>query len=137
MAGAEMTGTDATKTKAAGKTGGAKKSAKSGTETGSRIKPKAAKLAHEGFDFVGRVESLAVRGGASLETFEFGLRGRHGLRQTFRLNTSDSFSLNIIAPIVTAAHANEAKIGVRAVADEGGVHYVTEVASRPKLGKAG
>jgi hypothetical protein len=72
-----------------------------------------------------------------LETFEFGLRGRHGLRQTFRLNTSDSFSLNIIAPIVTAAHANEAKIGVRAVADEGGVHYVTEVASRPKLGKAG
>ena len=84
---------------------------------------------------MGKVESIVVKSGGEAGSFEFGLRGRHGARQTFRLRTSDSFSLAIIAPIVTAAHANEAKIGVRvAQAEDSGI-YVVEVASRPKLGK--
>jgi hypothetical protein len=85
------------------------------------------------FDFVGKVESIVVTTGGEADVFEFGLRGRQGARQTFRLKTSESFALNVMAPIVTSAHATEAKIGVRIAPVEGGVPYVVEVASRPKL----
>lgn len=134
---AEMVETKAAEANAAVKKAGAKRSPKGDVKSSSKSKTKAAKPPHDGFDFVGKVESLVVKGGSTGEVFEFGLRGRHGSRQVFRLRTSDSFSLTIIAPIVTAAHATESKIGVRALADEGGTHYVTEVASRPKLGKKG
>lgn len=87
------------------------------------------------FDFIGKVESIVVKSEAGAETFEFGLRGRHGLRQTLALGTSDAFALNIMAPIVTAAHASDTKIGVRVAPREGGIPQVVEVASRPKLGK--
>jgi hypothetical protein len=88
-----------------------------------------------GYDFVGRVESIIVRGGGEAEAFEFCLRGRHGARQTFRLRATDNFALAVMAPIVTAAHATEAKIGVRVVPAVTGELYVVEVASRPKLRK--
>jgi hypothetical protein len=123
-------------TKPAKKAAGAGKGAKGQTKPRDKSKDKAERTHFEGFDFVGKVESLVVKGASDAAVFEFGLRARHGLRKTFRLRTSDSFSLSTIAPVVTAAHAKEAKIGVRAVADEGGILYVTEVASRPKLRKA-
>jgi hypothetical protein len=87
------------------------------------------------FDFIGKVESIVVKGGGEAQIFEFGLRGRHHARQTFRLRTTDSFALNIMAPLVTSAHALETKIGIRVEKDEGGTPYVIEVASRPRLGK--
>lgn len=108
--------------------------AKAKTKTISEAK--ASKTRSDSFDFVGKVESLIVTGGSGAEAFEFGLRNRNGERQAFRLRTSDSFSMSIMAPIVIAAHAADAKIGVRAAADETGVRYVMEVARRPKLGKA-
>ena len=132
----EPAGTPSAETKAGTKPARAGKSTRGETKPRSKTKSKADKALHEGFDFIGKVESLVVKGTSRAEVFEFGLRGRHGSRQTFRLKTSDSFSLTVIAPIVMAAHASEAKIGVRAMADEGGIAYVTEVASRPKLGKA-
>ncbi len=72
------------------------KSAKGNPKLRRRPKTTPDKAPH-GFDFIGKVESLVVKGGSNAEVFEFGLRGRHGSRQTFRLKTSDSFSLNIIA----------------------------------------
>lgn len=95
------------------------------------VRKKPAEVKH--FDFVGKVESIVVKSGGDSDVFEFGLRGRHGSRQTFRLKTSESFVLNVMAPIVTSAHATEAKIGVRITPVEGGIPYVVEVASRPKL----
>jgi hypothetical protein len=124
---------DKAETKAGAKTARAGK--KAVREARSAIKAKASKTKPGGFDFIGKVESLVVKGGSSDAVFEFGLRGRHGSRQTFRLKTSDSFSLNIVAPIVTAAHANDAKIGVRVLPEVSDVPYVMEVAIRPKLGK--
>jgi hypothetical protein len=85
------------------------------------------------FDFVGRVESIAAKSGSSGETFEFGLRGRRGVRQTLKLETSDSFSLSIMAPIVTAAHATGAKIGVKVKEPGTAVPQVVAVESRPHL----
>jgi hypothetical protein len=100
---------------------------------GAKAKPKEAGA--NGFDFVGKVESIVVRGGGEAGAFEFGLRSRHGARQTFRLKASDSFALAVMVPIVTAAHTTEAKIGVRVATAEAGEPYVVEVASRPKLRK--
>ena len=122
--------------KAGGADSSARSSAKAKAKTKTAIKAKPAKTSASGFDFVGRVESLIVKCGSGAEIFEFELRGRNGERHVLRLRTSDSFSLNIMAPIVTAAHATDAKIGVRTAADASGFHYVTEVESRPKLGKA-
>jgi hypothetical protein len=99
------------------------------------LTPKAKPVPPNSFDFIGKVEGIVVKSGADAEVFEFNLRGRDGARQTFRLKASDSFALNIMASIVTAAHATEAKIGVRIAPQEGGIPYVIEVASRPRLGK--
>lgn len=89
------------------------------------------------FDFIGKVETLLVKGGAGAAGFEFGLRGRHGKRRNFRLDAADPFTMNAMAHLVLAAHASEAKIGVRTGAEQEGVPLVTELASRPKLGKSG
>lgn len=99
-----------------------------------RVKPAAD--AANGFDFVGKVESLLVKSGNALGGFEFGLRGRHGKRQTFRLDSSDPAAMNAMAQILVAAHASEAKIGVRADAGTDGVPQVRELECRPKIGKA-
>jgi hypothetical protein len=101
----------------------------------ARAKAKTKPSDAHGYDFVGKVESIVVRGGGEASAFEFGLRGRHGARQTFRLRASDGFALTVMAPIVTAAHATESKIGVRVAPAETGELYVLEVASRPKLRK--
>lgn len=101
----------------------------------AKAKTRAKGSTGSGFDFIGKVESIVVKTGAGGESFEFGLRGRHGLRQTLALGTSDSFALNIMAPIVTAAHATESKIGVRVAPGHGSIPQVIEVASRPRLGK--
>ena len=87
------------------------------------------------FDFVGRVESLRVAGGAGAEVFEFGLRGRHGKRQRFRLDPASPFALNAMAHLVLAAHGTGAKIGIRAGDEVEGVIVVRELESRPRLGK--
>jgi hypothetical protein len=135
----EVVGEKSAEPKSVEKAARAGRSSKGGAKPRNKenAKTKAEKTPREHFDFIGKVESLVVKGGSNAGVFEFGLRGRHGSRQTFRLKTDDSFSLNIIAPVVTAAHAREAKIGVRVATDEGGIQYVTEVASRPKLGKTG
>lgn len=106
------------------------RTARKPARTGAKVK-----TGGTGFDFVGKVESIFVRGGGEAGAFEFGLRGRHGARQTFRLRASDNFALSVMAPIVTAAHATEAKIGVRTAPAEAGEPYVVEVTSRPKLRK--
>lgn len=91
----------------------------------------------EKFDFIGKVETLLVKGGAGAAGFEFGLRGRHGKRRSFRLDAADPFTMNAMAHLVLAAHTSETKIGVRTGAEAEGVLLVTELASRPKLGKGG
>ena len=87
------------------------------------------------FDFIGKVESLRVKSGAGPEGFEFGLRGRHGKRRSFRFDTADAFAMNAMAHLVLAAHASETKIGVKTGAEIEGVLVVRELESRPKLGK--
>ena len=87
------------------------------------------------FDFIGKVESLRVKSGAGPEGFEFGLRGRHGKRRSFRFDTADAFAMNAMAHLVLAAHASETKIGVKTGAEVEGVLVVRELESRPKLGK--
>jgi hypothetical protein len=89
----------------------------------------------EGFDFVGKVESLRVKSGAGAEGFEFSLKGRHGKRRTFRFDAVDAFAMNAMAHLVLAAHANETKIGVRTGAEIEGVLIVRELATRPGIGK--
>lgn len=97
---------------------------------------KAAKPAKpDGFDFVGKVESLRVKSGAGAEGFEFGLKGRHGKRRTFRFDAADAFAMNAMAHLVLAAHANETKIGVRTGAEVEGVLIVRELETRPRIGK--
>lgn len=111
------------KTPKTAKKGGSPKATKEGAQEAPR------------FDFIGKVESIAVSGAAGSETFVFGLRGRRGARQTFRLETAENFALSIMAPLVTAAHATGAKIGVR-VREHGTIMpLVIEVESRPHLGK--
>lgn len=105
------------------------------TRKPARAKAKTKPGDAHGYDFVGKVESIVVRGGGETGAFEFSLRGRHGARQTFRLRASDNFALTVMVPIVTAAHATESKIGVRVAPAEAGELYVVEVASRPKLRK--
>jgi len=95
---------------------------------------KATKAAHD-FDFVGKVETLRVKSGAGAESFEFGLKGRHGKRKSFRFDAADAFAMNAMAHVVLAAHANDAKIGVRTGAEVEGVLVVRELESRPKFGK--
>ena len=87
------------------------------------------------FDFIGKVESLRVKSGAGPEGFEFGLRGRHGKRRSFRFDTADAFAMNAMAHLVLAAHASETKIGVKTGAEVEGVLVVRDLESRPKLGK--
>ena len=89
----------------------------------------------EGFDFVGKVESLRVKSGAGAEGFEFGLKGRHGKRRTFRFDAADAFAMNAMAHLVLAAHASETKIGVRTGAEVEGVLIVRELETHPKIGK--
>ena len=89
----------------------------------------------EGFDFVGKVESLRVKSGAGAEGFAFGLKGRHGKRRTFRFDAADAFAMNAMAHLVLAAHACETKIGVRTGAEVEGVLIVRELESRPRIGK--
>ena len=117
-----------------------KTNAKSKTKSKSKAKaprPKAEKPASpaQDFDFVGRVESLRVKSGAGPEGFEFGLRGRHGKRRSFRFDAADAFAVNAMAHLVLAAHASDTKIGVRTAAEVEGVLIVRELESRPKLGK--
>lgn len=83
-----------------------------------------------GFDFVGRVESLRVRSGTGPEGFEFGLKGRHGKRRAFRLDATDAFAMNVMTHLVLAAHANETKIGIRTGAEVKGVLIVREIETR-------
>jgi hypothetical protein len=85
------------------------------------------------FDFVGKVESIRVNNAPGQPLFTFGLKGRNGMRRSFQITSTESFALTIMAPIVTAAHAAETKIGVR-VGDGG---EVVEVQCRPRLGKNG
>jgi hypothetical protein len=92
-------------------------------------KTKAAKTPD--FDFIGKVESIRVQNAPGQPLFTFGLKGRSGVRRSFQITTTDSFALNIMAPIVTAAHVAETKIGVRVGAGD----EVVEVQSRPRLGK--
>ena len=101
-------------------------------------RPKVAKATKpvDDFDFVGRVESLRVKSGAGPEGFEFGMRGRHGKRKSFRLDPGDAFALNAMMHLVLAAHAGETRIGVRTASEADGVLIVRELESRPKLGKS-
>lgn len=106
----------------------------------SRKNPAAAKAAADktalkGFDFIGKVESISVKAGPDGEVFEFGIRGRHGLRQRLQLQLSTHPARTIMASVVTAAHAAETKIGVRVASTEGGIPGIVEVVSRPKLGR--
>lgn len=91
----------------------------------------------DGFDFVGKVESLRVKSGAGAEGFEFGLKGRHGKRRTFRFDAADVFAMNAMAHLVLAAHASDTKVGVRTGAEVEGVRIVHELESRPRIGKNG
>jgi len=93
-------------------------------------KTKAAKTPD--FDFVGKVESIRVQNVSGQPLFTFGLKGRSGVRRSFQITATDSFALNIMAPVVMAAHAAETKIGVRV----GDGDEVVEVQSRPRLGKS-
>ena len=95
---------------------------------------KPARTEHD-FDFIGKVETLRVKSGAGAESFEFGLKGRHGKRKSFRFDAADAFAMNAMAHVVLAAHANDAKIGVRAGPEVEGVLIVRELESRPKFGK--
>ena len=95
---------------------------------------KAAKPA-DNFDFVGKVETLRVRSGGGAESFEFGLKGRHGKRKHFRFDAADAFAMNAMAHLVLTAHASDARIGVRTGAEVAGVLVVRELESRPGLGK--
>ena len=94
-------------------------------------KAKAAKTSD--FDFIGKVESIRVNNAPGQPLFTFGLKGRNGVRRSFQITSTEGFALHIMAPIITAAHAAETKIGVR-VGDGGDV---VEVQSRPRLGKNG
>lgn len=85
------------------------------------------------FDFVGKVESLRLTSGAGPSGFEFGLRGRHGKRRSFRFGSEDAFATNAMAHLVLTAHANETKLGVRTGPEVEGVLIVREIESRPKL----
>ena len=89
----------------------------------------------DGFDFVGKVESLRVKSGAGAEGFAFGLKGRHGKRRTFRFDPADALAMNAMAHLVLAAHASETKIGVRTGAEVEGVLVVREIETHPKIGK--
>lgn len=89
----------------------------------------------DGFDFVGKVESLRVKSNAGAEGFQFGLKGRHGKRRTFRFDAADAFAMNAMAHLVLAAHASETKIGVRTGAEVDGVLVVREIETHPKIGK--
>ena len=100
-----------------------------------RVKAEKPAKPQHSFDFVGKVERLRVKSGAGAEGFEFGLRGRHGKRRSFRFDTTDVFAMNAMAHVVLAAHASETKIGVRTGAEVEGVLIVRELESRPKLGK--
>lgn len=131
-----MTKSKKSNTEAAGKS--AKPAAgktKAKTKTAAPRKKKSAAEASAKFDFIGKVESLRVKDGAGSEAFEFGLRGRHGKRRSFRLDSANPVAMTAMVHLVLAAHASEAKIGVRAGEERGGVALVREVESRPKMGK--
>lgn len=100
-------------------------------------KPREPKAAPAGFDFVGRVESIRVTGGAAGAGFEFALHGRKGARQSYRLGTEHGAAMIAMAHIVIAAHDKDAKIGVRSEKAGNGLPVAAEVVWRPKLGKAG
>ena len=100
----------------------------------ARAKAKTKPGESHGYDFVGKVESIVVKGGGEAGAFEFGLRGRHGARQTFRLSASDSFALAVMAPIVTAAHATEVKIGVRVAPAGWRAHMWSRSQAAPSFG---
>ena len=116
-----------------------KAKAKRKTKAKSKVKAPRAKAEKpakpEGFDFVGKVESLRVKSGAGAEGFEFGLKGRHGKRRTFRFDATDAFAMNAMAHLVMAAHASDTKIGIRTGAEVEGVLTVRELESRPRIGK--
>jgi len=122
-----------TKAKARSKT---KSKPKSKTRDAGPKVVKPAEAAHD-FDFVGKVESLLVKSGSGAEGFAFGLRGRHGKRQSFRLDPTDQFAMNAMAHLVLAAHASDTKIGVRTGPEVEGILIVRELECRPRIGKRG
>lgn len=104
---------------------------------GSRLKVAKSAERPPDFDFIGKVERLLVKSGLGAEGLEFGLRGRHGKRRTFRLDPADAFALNAMAHLVLAAHASETKLGVRTGAEVEGVLMVRELESRPRKSRDG
>lgn len=86
------------------------------------------------FDFVGKVDAIRVVGAAGAEVFEFTLRGRDDAHGSFRLKASEPFALAAMVPLILSAHAQDSKIGVRVEQVEG-ASWVTEIESRPGLGK--
>lgn len=92
-----------------------------------------AKPAVPAFDFIGRVESIRVKGSASGLEFEFALHGRKGTHQSFRLNAAHAAT--VMANVVIAAHDKGAKIGVRSEKGGEGLPVAAEIVWRPRLGK--
>jgi hypothetical protein len=113
-----------------------KKKANKKTEA-SKLYPnkldKKAKATQNDFEFVGRVESINVKGaGANSNQFLFSLVDKKGSHNSYLLDPSEPLRLSAMASLLTAASASGAKVKVRSAPNADGPNFAGELEVRNK-----
>lgn len=82
----------------------------------------------DGFDFVGRVEGINVKGaGPNSHQFLFSLINKKGDRHPYLLDPSEPLQFSTMANLLTAAFAAGTKVRIRTTPNPGGPAYVGEL----------
>ena len=95
--------------------------------------PKVKKATGIQFDFVGKVESINIKGdGTSGHQFLFSLINKKGDNRSFLLDPSEPQRFSIIASLLTAAFVAKKKVSIRTAPNPSGPAFVVELEVRTK-----
>ncbi len=91
------------------------------------------KAARVKFEFVGKVESINIKGdGTSSHQFLFSLINKKGEHRSFLLDQSEPLRFSAMASLLTAAFAAEKKVSIRTAANASGPAFAGELEVRTK-----
>jgi hypothetical protein len=94
---------------------------------------KKAKSDDSEFEFVGRVESINVKGvGVNSNQFLFSLIDKKGAHKSYLLDPSEPLRFSAMANLLTAASTSGAKVKIRSALNPGGPNFAGELEIRNK-----
>jgi hypothetical protein len=115
----------------------AKENSKKKSEAAKSYPKKLAKKAKSDeneFDFVGRVESINVKGaGVDSYQFLFSLIDKKGAHKSYLLDPSEPLRFSAMAGLLNAASASGAKVKIRSTLNPGGLNFAGELEIRTKV----